>query len=72
MAIVDSWHSVLQDVHHVCTECYTGNNIEEEHFRLGTGGKPRCSECAGLIANGQWAASQAGPTSSPSSKFHTR
>ena len=43
------WHSVKSDVHHVCSNCNTGNNIEAENRRPGTGGKPLCSECSGLI-----------------------
>ena len=46
------WHSVKSDVHHVCSNCNTGNNIEVENRRSGTGGKPLCSECSGLIAHG--------------------
>ncbi len=42
------WHSIKQDVHHNNTECNTGNNIETENKREGTGGKPLCSECANL------------------------
>lgn len=40
------WHSVKQGVHHDNTECNTGNNIESENYRMGTGGKPLCIECA--------------------------
>lgn len=43
------WHSVKQHVHHVCTNCNTGNNIERENLRRGTGGKPLCQECSRLI-----------------------
>lgn len=49
MAIVNPWHSVLQWIHHNNTNCNTGNNIERENLRPGTGGKPLCRECA------QWA-----------------
>ncbi len=42
------WHSIKADVHHVCT----GNNIEKENVRQGTGGKPLCKECSGLISGG--------------------
>ncbi len=38
----------IQNVHHNNTECNTGNNIERENIRQGTGGKPLCKECAGL------------------------
>ena len=30
-----AWHSVLSGVHHVCTNCNTGNNIERENIRQG-------------------------------------
>ena len=46
------WHSIKADVHHVCTNCNTGNNIETENVRQGTGGKPLCKECSGLISAG--------------------
>lgn len=48
MPITSPWHSVLRTVHHNNTNCNTGNNIERENRRSGTGGKPLCSECAGL------------------------
>jgi hypothetical protein len=48
MAVVNPWHSILQNVHHNNTECNTGNNIESENRRDGDGGKPLCQECAGL------------------------
>jgi hypothetical protein len=47
------WHSVKQDVHHDNTERNTGNNIEPENLRQGTGGKPLCRECADLDAAGR-------------------
>ncbi|GIF69311.1 hypothetical protein Ais01nite_73460 [Asanoa ishikariensis] len=43
-----SWHSILSSVHHNETRCNTGNNIEPENRRSGTGGKPLCRECAAL------------------------
>ncbi len=48
MAIKSAWHSVKTDVHHNNTDCNTGNNIEKENVRQGTGGKPLCKECAAL------------------------
>ena len=39
------WHSIKSPVHHNNTECNTGNNIERENLRQGTGGKPLCDEC---------------------------
>jgi hypothetical protein len=47
------WHSVKQPVHHNNTECNTGNNIERENLREGTGGKPLCQECARCNAEGR-------------------
>lgn len=41
----DPWHSIKADVHHNETNCNTGNNIEPENRREGTGGKPLCAEC---------------------------
>jgi hypothetical protein len=42
------WHSIKADVHHDNTSCNTGNNIERENRRSGTGGKPLCHECSKL------------------------
>ena len=42
------WHSIKSGVHHNDTDCNTGNNIERENLRYGTGGKPLCAECASL------------------------
>ena len=42
------WHSILSGVHHNNDDCNTGNNIERENHRAGTGGKPLCRECANL------------------------
>ena len=42
------WHSIKQDVYHNNTDCNTGNNIERENIRIGTGGKSLCKECARL------------------------
>lgn len=49
----DPWHSIKQSVHHNNTACNTGNNIERENLRQGTGGKPLCRECADLNAQGR-------------------
>lgn len=46
MAKKAPWHSVLQSVYHNDTDYNTGNNIESENRREGTGGKPLCKECA--------------------------
>ena len=52
MAEKAAWHSKIATVHQVCTNCNTGNNIEKESLQSGTGDKPRCSECSGLITRG--------------------
>jgi hypothetical protein len=46
MAKTNPWYSIKQmDVHHNSTLCNTGNNIEKEYRRQGTGNLPRCKEC---------------------------
>jgi len=47
------FHSIKQSVHHNNTNCNTGNNIEKENRRDGTGGKPLCQECADLNQKGR-------------------
>lgn len=39
------WHAVSSDVYHDNSDCHTGNNIERENMRSGTGGKKLCSTC---------------------------
>jgi hypothetical protein len=53
MPKTSAWHSILQSVHHNNTNCNTGNNIERENLREGTGGKPLCQECARLNQQGR-------------------
>lgn len=48
MAKRAAWHSAKAGVHHNDTNCNTGNNIERENMRAGTGGKPLCKECRDL------------------------
>lgn len=48
MAKRSPWHSTLSGVHHNDSNCNTGNNIERENLRQGTGGKPLCQECRRL------------------------
>jgi hypothetical protein len=51
MAKVAPFHSVKQNepqVYHDNSSCKTGNNIEKENRREGTGGRAKCSECAKL------------------------
>ena len=47
------WHSIKQPVHHNNSNCNTGNNIEKENYREGTGGKPLCQECDKLNQQGR-------------------
>lgn len=47
------WHSVKQLIHHNNSNCNTGNNIEKENLRDGTGNKPLCQECVDLNAAGK-------------------
>lgn len=47
------WHSIKANVHHNNSNCNTGNNIEKENLRTGTGGKPLCAECADLNKRGK-------------------
>lgn len=47
------WHSILQPVYHNNTNCNTGNNIEREYLRSGTGGKRPCKECTDLNRQGR-------------------
>ena len=49
MAKKAAWHSIKSGVHHVCTNCNTGNNIEKENLQRGTSRKPLCKECSRLI-----------------------
>lgn len=46
MAKVGAFHSSeTKDVHHTCSNCTKGNNIESKNKASGTGGLPKCSEC---------------------------
>ena len=50
MSKVGPWHSVKPNtpqVYHNETQCKTGNNIERENRREGTGGRQLCKECEG-------------------------
>ena len=47
------WHSTKSNVHHVCSNCNTGNNIERENKQSGTGGKPMCKQCKTLSRSGK-------------------
>lgn len=47
------WYSIKRSIHHNNTKCDTGNNIEAENLRQGTGGNPLCKDCAELNAAGK-------------------
>jgi hypothetical protein len=53
MPIAAPWHSIKASVYHNNTNCNTGNNIEKENLRSGTGGKPLCDECKRLASQGR-------------------
>ena len=40
-----AWHSTKSDVYHIRYDCTSGDDIEPENYRVGTGGKRRCSRC---------------------------
>jgi len=50
MAKNSPWYSTKGGVYHNNKECNTGNNIEKENRREGTGGKKLCKECQRLNA----------------------
>jgi hypothetical protein len=45
-----AWYSTKASVYHDNQDCTTGNNIEAENRRAGTGGRRLCEECARLDA----------------------
>lgn len=46
MAKVSPFHSTKEmRVHHDESKCTTGNNIEKQYRKSGTGGLPKCAEC---------------------------
>lgn len=54
MARVAPFHSTLtKNVHHVCSTCTEGNNIESKYRKDGTGGLPLCKRCDELIRDGK-------------------
>lgn len=53
MPRIRPWHSVKSNRHHNNTNCDTGNNIERENLRSGTGGRPLCADCADLNRRGK-------------------
>jgi hypothetical protein len=46
------WHSPDSDVYHNNPNCQTGNSIEAENVRQGTGNKRLCGECERLSSAG--------------------
>jgi hypothetical protein len=48
-----AWYSVNQSTYHNNSRCATGSNIDPEHLRQGTGGRPLCQECNSLNQIGQ-------------------
>jgi hypothetical protein len=42
------WHSVNSEIYHNNPNCQTGNRIEPENLRQGTGNKRLCEECERL------------------------
>ena len=52
MAHVPAFYSSkTKDVHHVCSLCTVGNNIEKHYLTQGTGGLPMCQTCRQLMDN---------------------
>lgn len=47
------WHSIKRPVYHNNSECNTGNNIEKENLKQGTGGHTLCKECEELNQKGK-------------------
>lgn len=46
------WHSANSEVYHNNPNCQTGNNIDPENVRQGTGNKSLCGECERLNSAG--------------------
>lgn len=56
MPQVPAFHSVKENapnVYHDNSKCTEGNNIEKQHLRQGTGGRPRCQHCNQLAREGK-------------------
>jgi hypothetical protein len=53
MPRTNPWHSVKEPRYHNNTNCNSGNNIERENLRWGTGNKVLCRECAYLNSRGR-------------------
>jgi hypothetical protein len=46
------WFSAKRKIYHNNSACKTGNNIEKENLRSGSGGKRLCWECIRLNDKG--------------------
>lgn len=46
------WYAADSDVYHNNANCQTGNSIDPENVRKGTGGKSLCGECERLNSAG--------------------
>jgi len=44
------YHSKDSDVYHIYSDCSSGNNIEKDKKKSGTGGKRLCSICKDMSA----------------------
>ncbi|MFA5306928.1 MAG: hypothetical protein WC365_05780 [Candidatus Babeliales bacterium] len=53
MPVKSPWYSIKADVYHDNTNCNTGNNIEKENLRQGTGNRKHCDECARWTSQGK-------------------
>jgi hypothetical protein len=49
---VGPWHSASSEVYHNNPSCQTGNSIDPENVRQGTGDKSLCGECEKLNSAG--------------------
>jgi hypothetical protein len=47
------WHSIKESVHHDNTSCGPGSEIPPHNRVSGTGGKPKCQDCARLDREGK-------------------
>jgi len=45
-----AYHSIDSGVYHIYQKCSSGNNIESDKKKSGTGGKRLCSVCADIKA----------------------
>ena len=43
-----AWHSVRSHCYHTSSQCTSGDDIEPENYRSGTGNKRQCGQCTRL------------------------